>query len=182
MPIDFFFNALAADQREQAVAVILSGTGSDGTEGLSAIKDNDGFAMVPSPESAQFDSMPRSAIDAGLADIVGTAKDLAKNIMKYSNHSHCALTPAKKTTSETNPQSPSEHIITLIRDRTGNDFSLNKNNTINRRIERRMELHQIERTCLYLRYLRDNPQGIDLLFKELLIGVTYFFHDEDLWE
>jgi two-component system CheB/CheR fusion protein len=182
LPIDFFFKTLAADQRKQAVGIILSGMGSDGTLGLRAIKENAGLSMVQSPESAKFDSMPRSAIGTKLADIVAPTRGLAEYLLTYLNHSPRGIKALTKPILKTESHSTLEQIIILLRDRTGSDFSLYKKNTINRRIERRMGLHQIDKVAFYVRYLRDNPQELDLLFKELLIGVTNFFRDPAVWE
>lgn len=180
LPIDFFLRALAQDQRELAVGVILSGMGSDGTLGLRTIKEKAGLTLAQEPASAKFDSMPRSAIDAGLADIVAPAEQLPARIIAYLHSIHPAsqLEPILGVKS----QSGLDQIMILLRERTGNDFSLYKKNTIYRRIERRMGLHQIDALATYVRYLRENPQEIDLLFKELLIGVTNFFRDPSVWE
>ncbi len=182
LPIDGFFRALADDQHERAIGVILSGMGSDGTLGLRAIKENAGLALVQSPDSAQFDAMPRSAIDAGLADIVAPPQELWDRIFAYLKHSPRGLHAIFEPILESKSQSALEQIVILLRERTGNDFSLYKKNTIYRRIERRMGLHQIDAIANYVRYLRENPQELDLLFKELLIGVTNFFRDPAAWE
>jgi len=182
LPIDSFFRALADDQHERAIGVILSGMGSDGTLGLRAIKENAGLAVVQEPSSAQFDSMPRSAIDAGLADIIATPQELWEKILAYLKRSPRGLHAAPEIVLEAKSQSALEQIVILLRERTGNDFSLYKKNTIYRRIERRMGLHQIDAIANYVRYLRENPQELDLLFKELLIGVTNFFRDPLVWE
>ena len=181
LPIDFFFRSLADDQHERAVGVILSGMGSDGTIGLRAIKENAGLSLVQSPESAKFDSMPRSAINAGLADIVALAEELPEQIMAFLEHSPRGITSEFESRLELKSKSALEQIVILLRERTGNDFSLYKKNTIYRRIERRMGLHQLKTIALYTRYLRENPQEQDLLFKELLIGVTNFFRDQEAW-
>jgi PAS domain S-box-containing protein len=181
LPIDFFFRSLAVDQHEHAVGIILSGMGSDGTLGLRAIKKNAGLSMVQSPESAKYDSMPRSAVDAELADIVCPVKDLPKRLLAYLNPSARGIETTVKPILKIESHSAYEQIIILLRDRTGNDFSLYKDNTINRRIERRMELNQIDKIAFYVRYLRENSQEQDLLFKELLIGVTNFFRDPPVW-
>lgn len=180
LPIDFFFRALAQDRNEQAIGVILSGMGSDGTLGLRAIKENAGLALVQAPASAKFDAMPRSAIDAGLADIVAPAEDLPGKISYFLKRIPKIAT--SEPVLETKAQGALEKIIILLRERTGNDFSLYKKNTLYRRIERRMGLHQIDAIATYVRYLRENPQELDLLFKELLIGVTSFFRDAAVWE
>lgn len=182
LPIDVFFRALADDQHERAIGVIMSGMGSDGTLGLRAIKENAGLAVVQSPDSAQFDSMPRSAIEAGLADIVAPPRELWEKILAYLKHSPRGLHAVPESLLEVKSQSALEQIVILLRERTGNDFSLYKKNTIYRRIERRMGLHQIDAIAKYVRYLRENPQELDLLFKELLIGVTSFFRDPAVWE
>ncbi|MFZ4702946.1 MAG: chemotaxis protein CheB, partial [Candidatus Methylumidiphilus sp.] len=182
LPIDSFFRALADDQRERAIGVILSGMGSDGTLGLRAIKENAGLAVAQSLDSAKFDAMPRSAIDAGLADIVAPPEKLWKRIAAYLNHSPRGIPAVVEPIRELKSQSGLEQIIILLRERSGNDFSLYKKNTIYRRIERRMGLHQIDILAHYVLYLRENPQELDLLFKELLIGVTRFFRDPAVWD
>ncbi|WP_415229040.1 chemotaxis protein CheB [Psychromonas sp.] len=181
LPIDSFFRSLAADQHERAVGVILSGMGSDGTLGLRAIKENAGLSLVQSPESAKFDSMPQSAINAGLADIIAPAEGLPERIIAFLKHSPRGVPNKFEPIVKTKSTSALEQIIIILRERSGNDFSLYKKNTIDRRIERRMGLHQLKTISLYARYLRDNPQEQDLLFKELLIGVTNFFRDKDVW-
>ncbi|MGZ8174078.1 MULTISPECIES: chemotaxis protein CheB [Methylobacter] len=182
LPIDFFFKSLADDRHEQAVAVILSGMGSDGTLGLRAIKENAGLTLVQTPESAKFDAMPLSAINAGLADIVATPQELWNRIFSYLNHKPRGVHIDPEPVRELNPQSALNQIVILLRERTGNDFSLYKKSTIYRRIERRMMAHQIDTIADYANYLRKNTQELDLLFKELLIGVTNFFRDPAVWE
>ncbi|OGB04105.1 MAG: chemotaxis protein CheB [Burkholderiales bacterium RIFCSPHIGHO2_12_FULL_61_11] len=180
LPIDFFFRALAQDRNQGAIGVILSGMGSDGTLGLRAIKENAGLALVQTPATAKFDSMPRSAIDAGLADIIAPAEDLPGKIVDYIKRIPSAASSGPVL--ELKAQSALEKIVILLRERTGNDFSLYKRNTVYRRIERRMGLHQIDTIANYVRYLRENPQELDLLFRELLIGVTSFFRDPAVWD
>ena len=179
LPIDFFFRSLADDRQEKSVGVILSGMGSDGTMGLRAIKEKAGLALVQEPASAKFDSMPRSAIDAGLADIVAPAEELPAKIIAYFAHT-LFIEPGLSL--EPKAQSALEKIIILLRDHSGHDFSLYKKNTIYRRIERRMGIHQIDKIASYVRFLQENPQELGLLFKELLIGVTNFFRDPDEWK
>jgi len=183
LPIDFFFRALANDQHEKSIGVILSGMGSDGTAGLKAIKEQGGLVLVQSPDDARYDSMPRSAIDAGLADIVSPAEELPHRLMAHlkltsgfrhqGNASHF-LTPQFKQAVE--------QIILLLQERAGNDFSLYKRKTLYSRVERRMSLHKIDAPEEYVYFLRQSPQELDLLFKELLIGVTRFFRDPEIWE
>jgi two-component system CheB/CheR fusion protein len=181
LPIDFFFRALAEDQHERGIGTILSGMGSDGTLGLRAIKENAGAVFVQSLESAKFEGMPRSAIEAGLADVVAPAEELAARIIAYLQHVPVISTQPNRTLEAVN-QNNLEKIILLLRSRTGHDFSLYKTNTLYRRIERRMGLHQLNTFSDYFRCLQSSSQEVDLLFKELLIGVTGFFRDSEVWE
>lgn len=181
-PIDFFFKALAKDQGECAVAVILSGMGNDGTKGIRFIKDNAGFVLAQSPETAKFDSMPCHAIKSGLVDIVAQTKQLPSRIIGHCEHKPENPPTANQPTLQDSERSPLDNIIMLLKKKTGNDFSLYKKNTLRRRIDRRMGVHNIDSFTLYLDYLKDNPNELDLLFKELLIGVTNFFRDPAIWE
>jgi len=180
LPIDYFFRSLAQDQLEHSVGVILSGMGSDGTLGLRAIKEKAGVVLVQDPATAKFDSMPRSAISAGLADIVAPVGELPGKIMAYLQRT--PLVARTEAALEDKTQSALEKAIILLRTHTGNDFSFYKRNTLYRRIERRMGIHQIAKMAGYVRYLQENSQELDLLFKELLIGVTTFFRDPAAWE
>ncbi len=179
LPIDFFFRSLADDRNEKSVGVILSGMGSDGTMGLRAIKEKAGLTLVQEPASAKFDSMPKSAIDAGLADIVASAEELPGKIIGYLAHT-MAIGP--ELSIEPHTQSAVEKITILLRNYSGHDFSPYKKNMIYRRVERRMGIHQIDRIASYVRFLQENPQELGVLFKELLIGVTNFFRDPDEWK
>lgn len=181
LPIDFFLRSLAEDRQELSVGVILSGMGSDGTMGLRAIKEKAGVVLVQDPASARFDSMPRSAIDAGLADLVAPAEELPGKILDYLKHARVLVAKTERPL-EDKDQSALEKVVILLRAKTGQDFSLYKKNTVHRRIERRMGIHQIDRIATYVRYLQENPQEVELLFKELLIGVTSFFRDPPAWE
>jgi PAS domain S-box-containing protein len=180
LPIDFFLRALAEEQRERAIGVILSGMGSDGVFGLRAIKEKGGLTLVQEPASAQADSMPRSAIEAGVADIVAPPEALPGRIDDYLRHPVHELPP--ETPQAADFLNALDKIVILLRDRSGNDFSLYKNSTLYRRIDRRLAVHRIADLDDYVRYLRGNPQELDLLFKELLIGVTSFFRDPPVWE
>jgi len=180
LPIDFFLCSLAQDRAERSIGVILSGMGSDGTLGLRAIKEKAGLVLVQDPASAKFSGMPNSAIDAGLADIVAAAGDLPGRILAYRQRAPLFIRQASAPDAKT--QGVLEKIILLLRAHTGQDFSLYKRNTIFRRVERRMGIHRIGRMAGYLKYLQENTQELDLLFKELLIGVTEFFRDPAAWE
>ena len=177
LPIDFFFRALAEDCEQSAVAVILSGMGSDGTQGLRSIKERAGLTGVQTPASAKFDGMPRSAIDAGLADIVAPADELPARLLATLRHGD-----QTGELSEEPSSSALSKIVILLRSHTGADFSQYKKTTLYRRIERRMGVHAIDRIADYVQLLRENPQERELLFRELLIGVTGFFRDPAVWE
>ena len=183
LPIDFFFKHLADDQKERSIAIILSGMGSDGTLGVSAIKEKLGMVMVQDIRSAKADGMPRSAIGTGLVDYVAPAEYLPAKLMDYVNHARRAATaPRKAEVLVEKTSGMMQKIFVLLRAQTGHDFSFYKKSTIYRRIERRMTVHQIADMSLYVRYLQENPQEIDLLFTELLIGVTSFFRDPESFE
>lgn len=179
LPIDFFMRSLADDSIEFAVGVVLSGMGSDGSIGLKAIKENNGIVMVQDPADAKFDSMPRNAMEAVVIDIVAPAKELPSKLIDLIKRS-----PVAKRSVETDIRDNSalEKIIILLRTVTGNDFSLYKKNTVYRRIERRMGVHKIEKISLYVSFLLENPKELEILLKELLIGVTSFFRDTAVWD
>lgn len=180
MPIDFFFRHLAEDQKENSIAIIFSGMGTDGTLGLKAIKEKLGVVLVQDPGSTKYDGMPQSAINTGLIDFVAPAKDLPAKLLGYVDHYYKMdreIPPAEKKTT-----GAMQKMFALIRAQTGNDFSIYKKNTVRRRIERRMNIHQIDNINQYVRYLQENSHEIDLLFKELLIGVTNFFREPDAFE
>ena len=179
LPIDFFLRSLADDRKELGVGIILSGMGSDGSIGIRAIKEKNGIVMVQEPTTAKFDSMPRNAIDSVLVDIVAPANELPAKLLAFLKH-----IPVVKSNLEIEikDQSALEKIIIILRTRTGNDFSLYKKNTMYRRIERRMGVHKIDKISSYVSFLQENPKEVDILFKELLIGVTNFFRDSLVWE
>ena len=180
LPIDYFLRSLAQDQQEHSIGVILSGMGSDGTLGLRAIKEKAGVVLVQEPATAKFDSMPRSAIDAGLADIVAPVEELPGRILTYLQRT--PLLARTEVATEDKARSALEKVVILLRTHSGNDFSFYKRNTLYRRIERRMGIHQLRNMAAYVRYLQENSQELGLLFKELLIGVTSFFRDPAAWE
>jgi two-component system CheB/CheR fusion protein len=179
LPIDFFLRSLALDQGERSVGVILSGMGSDGTFGLRAIKEKGGIVFVQEPTMATCDSMPSSAIAAGLADIVAPADEIPKRMLSWLERKPSSA--VSKGGLVERSRDALEKAVILLREHAGHDFSHYKRNTLLRRIERRMGIHQIDKIKAYIRYLRENPQELDLLFKELLIGVTSFFRDPAAW-
>jgi chemotaxis methyl-accepting protein methylase len=180
LPIDFFFRSLAEDQREFGVGVVLSGMGSDGTNGLKAIRESSGVVLVQDPASAEFDGMPRSAIDAGLADFVGPAEALPEKIVESLRR--LPRIGRLEPPLEEKMKSALDKVIILLRAATGHDFTLYRRSTLYRRVERRMGIHQIANISVYVRHLQENPQEVRILFKELLIGVTNFFRDRIAWK
>jgi two-component system CheB/CheR fusion protein len=180
LPIDFFFRSLAEDEHERSIGIILSGMGSDGTLGLRAIKEKAGVTLVQDPASAKFDAMPRSAIEAGLADFVAPVEELPGKLIGYRQHLPRIGQPELPL--EEKARSALEKIIILLRAHTGHDFTLYRRSTLHRRVERRMGIHQLAKIGAYVRYLQENPQELGILFKELLIGVTRFFRDPAAWQ
>jgi len=179
LPIDYFLFSLADDQHENAIGVILSGMGSDGSTGIRAIKEKNGLVLVQDPTEAKYDSMPRNAIDAVLTDIVAPASELPLKLLDFLKYTPELISEMEI---ELKDQSALDKIIILLRTHTGNDFSLYKKNTVYRRIERRMGVHKIDKIAAYVTFLQTNPKEVDILFKELLIGVTNFFRDAAVWE
>jgi len=180
LPIDFFLRSLADDQQERSIGVILSGMGSDGSLGLRSIKEKMGAVFVQDPASAKFNGMPQSAVESGLADVVASVDALPERILAYLKHVPSVVKDDFHV--EDKAQSALEKVIILLRSQTGHDFSMYKKTTIYRRIERRMGLHQLDKISGYVRFLRENPQEVEILFRELLIGVTSFFRDPEEWE
>jgi two-component system CheB/CheR fusion protein len=176
LPIDFFFRSLAQDQHERAIGIVLSGTGSDGTMGVRAIKGEGGMVMAQNPESTEYDGMPRSAIATGLVDYELHPSNMPAHLMAYAAHisSNMLISPSSQ---ELKAENAFKKIFILLRAQTGHDFSQYKPSTIHRRIERRMAVHQIETMEGYVKYLQQMPAEVEALFRDLLIGVTSFFRD-----
>ena len=181
LPIDFFFKSLAQDLGEKAICIVLSGMASDGTAGLKAIKSELGMVMVQEPGSAKFDGMPSSAIKTELADYILTPEAMPAQLINYTTHKVKGVLLDKAISEGKIPDS-FQKIFILLRNHTGHDFSLYKQNTILRRVERRMNISQLDSVPNYIRLLQENPDEIEYLFKELLIGVTNFFRDPESFE
>ncbi len=181
MPIDAFFESLAETQREKAVCVILSGTGSDGSSGLRSVKANGGIVIVQDPDEAQQDGMPRSAIATGLVDLILPAGEAARTLLQYASHPYVSqegeaalqAAPSKDTL---------ETVLSILHTRTGHEFRCYKQNMLKRRIQRRMGLNHVENIHDYIKLLRANEKEINALFHDLLIGVTEFFREAEAWE
>lgn len=168
LPIDVFFHSIAQQDFHPVIAIILSGTGTDGSLGIKAIKEVGGQVIAQTPETAKFDGMPRSAINTGLVDAVLPPELMPAQLVKYTCHDNI---DTDKTLE------PLARAFQLLQNRTGHNFSLYKHQTILRRIQKRMAIYQFKKISDYTHYLQKNPQEIDCLFKELLIGVTEFFRD-----
>lgn len=181
MPIDNFFRSLAKDQGSNAICIILSGTGSDGTLGLKAIKGEIGMAMVQDEESAKYNGMPRSAIATGIVDYVLPPEEMPVQLLKYTKRAFGKFTPISPSV-EGSSANALQNIYAILRRQTEHDFSLYKKNTICRRIERRMNVHQIDDIKTYASYLQTSDREVDILFKDLLIGVTNFFRDSAVFD
>ncbi|NML65264.1 hypothetical protein HHL22_08615 [Hymenobacter sp. RP-2-7] len=183
-PIDFFLQTLAKDVGERAVCIILSGVGTDGSLGLKLVMESFGMVMVQTPESAAFDGMARAALATEFVDFVLPPELMAAQLLDYLAHPLTSR-PLREPGEGALPSQPLhalQKIFLLIRTQTGHDFSFYKRNTVFRRIERRMNSHQIREFSHYVRYLQENPGEVDQLFHELLIGVTKFFRDAEAFE
>jgi two-component system CheB/CheR fusion protein len=181
LPIDFFFQSLATDQRERAIGIVLSGTGSDGAHGVRAIKAEGGMVMAQNPESTEFDGMPNSAIASGLVDYILPPAEMPARLIAYAAR---AFAKPRSTTAALphGSEAVRQKIFILLRAQTGHDFSQYKPSTIHRRIERRMAVHQAESMADYLGFLQETPAEVEALFRDLLIGVTNFFRDPEAFQ
>ncbi|MGY6274511.1 CheR family methyltransferase [Methylomonas sp. MgM2] len=181
LPIDYFLRSLAEDIQGLSIGIILSGTGTDGTLGLKAVKGVSGMTMVQEPNTAKFDGMPSSALLQGDVDFVLPAEQLGHQLIKYAKGDYLKGMQFAEAENGVDAESI-QKIFVLLRNRTGNDFSAYKPTTIKRRIARRMNIHQIKNAPTYVRFLQENPVEIDKLFKELLINVTNFFRDQEAFD
>ncbi len=178
LPIDYFFQSLAEDQHEYAIGIVLSGTGSDGTLGVRAIKEAGGMVMAQNLASCEFDGMPHSAIATGVVDYQLPPAEMAPQLMAYMANALSRL-PRSEVSGPRMAEGALNKIFAMLRTQIGHDFSHYKPNTIYRRIERRMVVHQLESFEAYVKYLQQTPPEMDALFRDLLIGVTNFFRDPE---
>lgn len=181
LPIDFFFQSLAQDQHERAICIILSGTGSDGVGGARAIKGEGGLVLAQDPESSDFGGMPSSAIATGLVDCILPPAEMPAHLITYVTHMFGKAT-STSSRSVARKEEALDKIYALLRTRTGHDFSEYKKSTICRRIERRMAVHHVAGISDYVLFLQQTPSEVDVLFNDLLIGVTSFFRDPDAFK
>ena len=186
-PIDIFFASLAEEKREHSIVVVLSGTGTDGTNGVKFVKEYGGLVIAQAPESAKFDGMPRSVISTGLADFVLSPEEIAEEILNFSN-TPALLRPLRSDaplSEEESPFSEEEtlsHIYTILKNASGIDFTYYKRSTILRRIERRMLVTHSATLTEFAHLLGDSAEEVQTLVKEILIGVTNFFREPAFFE
>ena len=180
LPIDVFLRSLAEDQNEKAVAIILSGTGSDGTRGVRAIKEYGGMVMVQSEESAKFDGMPRAAIATGLADFVLPPDQMPDQLLSFAKHPY--ITKVERSETLLSDEQGLTRIFAILREKCKVDFTFYKPSTVTRRIERRMTINQTDDIRDYVAFLSNRPGEVVALYRELLIGVTSFFRDQEAFD
>ena len=186
-PIDVFFASLAEEKKEHSIVVVLSGTGTDGTNGVKFVKEYGGLVIAQAPESAKFDGMPRSVISTGLADFVLSPEEIAEEILNFSN-TPALLRPLRSDaplSEEESPFSEEEtlsHIYTILKNASGIDFTYYKRSTILRRIERRMLVTHSATLTEFAHLLGDSAEEVQTLVKEILIGVTNFFREPAFFE
>ena len=177
-PIDRLFESLATHRQERAICIVLSGSGSDGTEGLKEVKAEGGCILVQDPSTAGFDSMPRSAIAANLADQVLAPEHMPDVLMRYIRHAYIA---GSEVVDETTNAPSIDPVLALLRSGAGQDFHLYKRSTLTRRIHRRMGLNNLHTLAEYVEHLRATPAELESLVKDLMISVTGFFRDPEAW-
>lgn len=179
LPIDLFFTSLAEVHQTHSIGVVLSGTASDGTLGLKAIKDYGGITFAQDEESAEYEAMPHSAVQAGVVDFILPPEKIPEKLLELVNSIN-----RNGTDGQTIPQDDDvfKQILSLLRLRKGTDFTYYKQTTIRRRILRRMALNKNEEPSGYLKYLRENKTELDVLYQDMLIPVTAFFRDHKSFE
>ena len=182
LPIDYFLRSLASDNTSKAIGIILSGTASDGTLGLKAVKAEGGITFAQEPSSAKFDGKPRSAIAAGVVDFVLAPEEIAKRLVRLAQHPYAATKTEEDSEAGQETESALNRILHVLRSVTGNDFTHYKHATIRRRIQRRMVLHGSEKPDDYLTYLQENHAEARALADDLLICVTSFFREPEALE
>jgi two-component system, chemotaxis family, CheB/CheR fusion protein len=178
--IDLFLRSLASDKREKAIGIILSGTGAHGSLGLKAIKASDGMAMVQEPKTAEYPQMPESAIATGLADYVLPVEQMPEALIKYIQHDY--VKGSKTSADATDAPDHLNQILSLLRARTKLDFRWYRQRMLVRRIDRRMSLRHFTQVADYLAFLREHPDEVKQLGRDLLISVTNFFRDPEAFQ
>ncbi len=181
LPIDYFLRSLAQDKGSSAIGVILSGTGTDGTLGLRAIKEAGGLAFVQDPATAKYDGMPRSALSSGFADFCLDPRAIGEELARIARRPESLRIP-RTPTRVPQIQEQIARLFLLVRSAFGNDLSRYKPSTVERRIERRMTLHRISNLEDYVKYVQSSSDELQALYKDMLITVTNFFRDQEPFE
>ena len=182
LPIDFFMRSLAEERNDKAVGVVLSGTGSDGTLGLAAIKGEGGVTFAQEPKSAKYDGMPRSAIASGCVDFVLTAEEIPEELVRIARHPYFGSARAVTPEEQLEKDVVHEKVYSLLRKTSGIDFRLYKPGTVRRRTLRRMAVHKIDNVVDYVKHLNAHPDEVEQLYQDLLIPVTSFFRDPEAFD
>jgi two-component system, chemotaxis family, CheB/CheR fusion protein len=182
LPIDYFFRALAEDQKTHAVGVILSGTGSDGAQGICEIKAMGGITLAQDEHSAKYAGMPHSAVESGCADLILPPEEIARRLARIRTHPYLNLISQPPALINDDVETQYRKVLTRVRAITGVDFTMYRDTTIKRRILRRMALHTQETMADYIRRLEHDPQEVRALYHDLLINVTSFFRDPVLFD
>ncbi|MBU2651404.1 MAG: PAS domain-containing protein [Bacteroidetes bacterium] len=180
LPIDIFFRSLAQDFGKNAIGIVLSGTGSDGALGIRSIKEHGGIVMVQDNQTAKFDGMPKSSIATGMVDFILSPEEMPDTLMHYIQHPYIAKPEQSKP--EISDNSLMARILKIINERVGIDFTSYKPTTITRRLEKRLAINQIENFNQYLEFLEQSQYEVNILYKDLLIGVTQFFRDGEAFQ
>ena len=179
LPIDIFFRSLSEDQQHKAIGIILSGTGSDGSRGIKALKEAGALVIAQEPESAKFDGMPNSAINTGIIDLILRPEDMGKKLESYIRHPLVSGDSESLKGSMSGNEDIMGEIFSVLKMKSEIDFAKYKPSTVARRIERRMTIKQVTSLQEYLTLLFKEPYEVQVLSKELLIGVTRFFRDDE---
>ncbi len=178
-PIDHFFRTLAEAYGDHAIGIVLSGTGANGTVGVRRIREMDGFVLAQDPDDAQFDEMPRSAISSGVVDFIGTAGALAAEVVAYANRRRHLRLPDSTEALEDDSVRALQHVLAVLRARTGHDFAHYKRATVLRRLDRRLHVTGSDSLEAYLHHIQEDPTEAGALLADLLISVTHFFRDPE---
>src|SRR5579864_9057031 len=182
MAVDHFMRSLAEQKGNRAIGVILSGTGSDGTLGMAEIQAHGGVTFAQDEATAKYDGMPRSAVTAGCVDYVLPPKGIAKELSRIARHPYLARNSLSSTTEvELAPAPGLNTIFQVLRRTTGVDFTHYRQSTILRRIQRRMVVHKIDKIEDYVKYVQSNPAEIKALYQDMLINVTSFFRNPQVF-
>lgn len=181
LPVDYLFRSLAEDRGHSAIGVVLSGTGTDGTLGLKAIRAAGGFTFCQEPSTAKYDGMPKSASESGAADYCLPLQEIGEELARIAQHGTVRL-PTKRAVEPPFDKDQLGELFVLIRSEFGNDLTHYKQSTIDRRIQRRMMFQKLERLADYVKYVQGNHEELKALYDDLLISVTRFFRDPETFE